>query len=205
MTQGKLVPDLRERSIAALVVGGSAGGVEALNALLAALPRPLRVPVLVVLHIGAGSKTAWPLVFKNSTAPVSEAEDKDVAEAGRVYIAPPDYHLLVDASGQLNLSVDERVKMARPSIDVLFESAAWAYGTRLLGIVLSGANSDGADGLLSIRERGGSCWVQAPETASSVVMPRAALRAVPDAQVLSPSEMAQALRSWGTEQESHAG
>jgi two-component system chemotaxis response regulator CheB len=198
MPEPKPLPNLREQSLAAVVVGGSAGGVEAMNGLLAALPHPLGVPVLAVLHIGAGSKTAWPLVFKSSTAPVSEAEDKDLAEPGRVYIAPPDYHLLVGASGQLCLSVDERVKMARPSIDVLFESAAWAYGTRLLGIVLSGANSDGADGLLSIRRQGGLCWVQAPDTASSAAMPRAALRAVPDAQVLSPAEMAQALRSWGT-------
>jgi len=127
---------------------------------------------------------------------VLEAEDKDLAEAGNVYVAPPDYHLLVDEGGQLSLSADERVNLARPSIDVLFESAAWAFGGALFGVVLSGANADGAAGLAAIRAGGGGCWVQAPETAAAVAMPRAALNAVPDALVLTLAEMADALRAW---------
>jgi two-component system chemotaxis response regulator CheB len=178
------------------VIGASAGGIEAVTGLLAALPRPLIVPVLVVLHIAAGSRTQWPLVFRSSSAPVHEAEDKDMAEPGHVYVAPPDYHLLVDESSRLCLSADERVNHARPSIDVLFESAAWSFGAALLGVVLSGANSDGAAGLAAIRERGGSCWVQAPETAVATAMPRAAIEAVPDALVLSLGEMADALGAW---------
>jgi two-component system, chemotaxis family, protein-glutamate methylesterase/glutaminase len=187
---------LRGRSLRAIVIGGSAGGIEAVGGLLGALPRPLSVPVLVVLHIAAGSKPQWSLVFRASTAPVCEAEDKDAAEAGTVFIAPPDYHLLVDASGTLNLSADDRVNLARPSIDVLFESAAWAFGPAVLGVVLTGANADGAAGLAAIRAAGGGCWVQNPETAAAPAMPRAALAAVPDAEALSLPEMADALRAW---------
>lgn len=185
-----------ERRIRAIVIGASAGGVDALGVLFAALPRPLSVPVFVVLHIAAGSRTQWQMVFRNATAPVFEAEDKDLAEAGNVYMAPPDYHLLVDEGGRLSLSADERVNLARPSIDVLFESAAWAFGGSLLGVVLSGANADGAAGLAAIRACSGGCWVQAPETAMAVAMPRAALDAVPDALVLTLPEMADALRAW---------
>jgi two-component system, chemotaxis family, protein-glutamate methylesterase/glutaminase len=187
---------LQGRSLRAIVLGGSAGSIEALTGLLSALPQPLRVPVLVVLHIAAGSKPQWPTVFRSSTAPICEAEDKDVAEAGTVFIAPPDYHLLVDERGVLNLSTDERVNLARPSIDVLFESAAWAFGPAVLGVVLTGANRDGAAGLAAIRAAGGVCWVQTPETAAAVAMPRAALAAVPDAEALSLPEMADALGSW---------
>jgi two-component system, chemotaxis family, protein-glutamate methylesterase/glutaminase len=187
---------LRELRPRAIVIGGSTGGIAAVTVLLAALPQPLSVPVLVVLHIAAGSRTEWGMVFRDSTAPVFEAEDKDVAEPGNVYVAPPDYHLLVDVSCALSLSADERVNLARPSIDVLFESAAWSFGNAVLGIVLSGANQDGAAGLAAIRAGGGGCWIQAPNTAVAAEMPLAARGAVPDAQVLSLAEMADALRAW---------
>jgi two-component system, chemotaxis family, protein-glutamate methylesterase/glutaminase len=196
MENPKGLSTLRERPLRAIVVGGSAGGIEAVTVLLSALPRPLLVPVLVVLHIAAGSRTQWPMVFRSSTAPVLEAEDKDIAEPGKVYIAPPDYHLLVDDSARLSLAADERVNLSRPSIDVLFESAAWSFGSAVLGVVLSGANSDGAAGLAAIRGSGGGCWVQTPETAAAVAMPRAAIGAVPDALVLTLREMADALGAW---------
>lgn len=196
MDEPKGLDTLRRRALRAIVIGGSAGGIEALGQLLAALPRPLVVPVLVVLHIAGGSKPQWQLVFRSSTAPVVEAEDKDIAVPGTVVMAPADYHLLVDEAGRLNLAADERVNLARPSIDVLFESAAWAFGASLLGVVLTGANSDGAAGLAAIRAAGGSCWVQAPDTAAAAAMPRAALNAVPDAQVLTLGEMASAFRAW---------
>lgn len=184
---------VRERHLRAIVIGASAGGIEAATVLLAGLPRSLSLPVLFVLHLAAGSRFAWQLVFAAAKVPVLEAEDKDLAEPGKVYVAPPDYHLLVDDAGRLNLSSDERVNLVRPSIDVLFESAAWSYGEALLGIVLSGANADGAAGLAAIRARGGECWIQAPETAIAGEMPRAAHDAVPDALVLTPPEMAEAL------------
>jgi two-component system, chemotaxis family, protein-glutamate methylesterase/glutaminase len=187
---------LRERALRTIVLGGSAGGIEAVSALLAALPRPLPVSVLVVLHIASGSRAHWPIVFRSSTAPVIEAEDGDLAEAGHVYVAPADYHLLVDSDGRLNLSAEGRVNLARPSLDVLFESVAWAYGRAALAVVLTGANADGAAGLAAIRARGGACWVQDPATALAPTMPRAAQQAVPDARVLSLAAMASVLRSW---------
>jgi two-component system chemotaxis response regulator CheB len=187
---------LRVPRLSAIVLGGSAGGIEAVSTLLSALPERLDVPVLVALHIKADSKAHWPLVFRASRAPVFEAEDGQLARPGSVYVAPPDYHLLVDVDSRLSLSAEERVNMARPSLDVLFESAAWAYEGGALGVVLSGANADGAAGLAAIRAHGGRAWVQSPETALASMMPRAALVAVPDALELSLSEMAEALASW---------
>ncbi len=196
MTNERGLPALAGRPLRAIVVGASAGGIEAISVVLAALPPTLQAPVLVVLHIAAGSRVDWASLFRCSTAPVLEAEDKELALPGKVYVAPPDYHLLVNDDGRLSLSVDERVNHARPSIDVLFESAAWSFGSAVLGIVLSGANADGAAGLAAIRARGGGCWVQAPETAAAAEMPRAALAVVQDALVLPLRDMAEALRAW---------
>jgi two-component system, chemotaxis family, protein-glutamate methylesterase/glutaminase len=192
MTNGtsSLAAELRARRLRAVVIGGSAGGVEAASELLSQLPAALSVPIILVLHVGAATKPRWSAVFSRSTLPVREAEDKDIAQPGAVYVAPADYHLLIDEQARLSLSLDERVHLARPSIDVLFESAAWAYGDALLGIVLSGANADGARGLETIHQRGGLCWVQAPATATA--MPNAALRAVPDARVMSLAQMIEA-------------
>lgn len=187
--------DLEGRSVGAIVIGGSTGGIEAIRGVLSGFARPLPAPVLVVLHFAPGTKGAAS-VFEGTGIAVREAEDKDVAEAGTIHVAPPDYHLLVSDSGTLSLSVEEPVNHSRPSIDVLFESASWSYGQRLLGIVVSGANADGAAGLAAIRRAGGLCWVQAPETAVAAAMPRAALQSVPDARVLSPLHMAEVLGAW---------
>jgi two-component system chemotaxis response regulator CheB len=116
---------------------------------------------------------------------VVEAEDKQAIEAGTVYVAPPGYHLLVEKDRSLSLSNEEEVHYSRPSIDVLFESAADAYGDKLVGIVLTGANDDGAAGLRAVVEAGGTAIVQQPALAYSPVMPQAALRACPAAQVMS--------------------
>jgi two-component system, chemotaxis family, protein-glutamate methylesterase/glutaminase len=191
---------LRTPPLSAIAIGGSAGGIEAVSTLLAALPERLAVPILVSLHIKADSRAQWPVVFRASRAPVFEAEDGLLARPGAVYVAPPDYHLLVDVGSRLSLSADERVNMARPSLDVMFESAAWAYERGTLGVVLSGANADGAAGLAAIRARGGRAWVQSPDTALAAMMPRAAIAAVPDALVLSLDEMAAALSAWGHEE-----
>lgn len=182
--------------LSAIVLGGSAGGIEAVGTLLAALPQRLAVPILVCLHIKADATANWQLVFRSSRVPVFEAEDGQLARPGAVYVAPPDYHLLVDVGSRLSLSADERVNMARPSLDVLFESAAWAYEAGVLGVIVSGANADGAAGLAAIRAHGGRAWVQSPETALASMMPRAALGAVPDALVLTLGEMAATLASW---------
>lgn len=183
------------RPPAAIVLGGSAGGIDALKALLPALPPRLGIPVLVVIHLAHDTRADWSLLFAGTSAPVREAEDKDVAEPGTVYMAPPHYHLLVDRGGRLQLSVEAQVQFARPSIDVLFESAAWAYADRLLAVVLSGANADGAKGLAAVVRAGGQAWVQAPEQATASMMPRAALEAAPSALALGLDDMVHVLGS----------
>ena len=187
--------DLERHPVAAVVMGASAGGIAALQGVLGAMP-DAGVPIFVVQHIDAETRAKWQTVFSACRLPVREATDKEAARPGTVYMAPPGYHLLIDAPGRLALSLDAKVNYARPSIDVLFESAARAYGLRLLGVVLTGANADGAAGLAAIRRAGGLCWVESPETAAMPVMPSRALTAVPDARVLSLGEMAEAFAGW---------
>jgi two-component system chemotaxis response regulator CheB len=161
----------------AVVIGGSAGSTAALATVLPALPVDFCAPILVVVHLSA---TATPLLAElltpRSRLPLQEAEDKMPVAAGTVYLAPPDYHLLVEADAHLSLSVDDPVFFSRPSIDVLFESAAEVYGSGLVAILLSGANEDGARGLALARKRGGHTIVQDPATAPIGTMPAAAIR-----------------------------
>lgn len=181
---------------AAVVIGASVGAIEALSLLLPALPAAYPLPVLVVVHVPADRKTALAELFApRCQIGVKEAEDKEVIGAGMVYFAPPDYHLLVEPDFTLSLSSDEPVLFSRPAIDVLFQSAADAYGDNLIGVVLTGASSDGAQGLRAIREAGGMALVQTPATAEGETMPRAALAACPDARSLSLEEIAMALRT----------
>lgn len=192
----ELVAELRRHDPAVIVIGASAGAVEALDGLLPGLPVDLPAPVLVVVHVPADRPSVLANLFAKSCAlRIVEAEDKAPARPGSVYFAPPEYHLLVERDGLLSLSIDEPVNLSRPSIDVLFESAAYAFGRRTLGIVLSGANADGAAGLGMIRARGGLAWVQSRSSASIPVMPDAALAADPQS-VLDPAEMAEALAAW---------
>lgn len=180
----------------AIVIGGSAGSIEALSVLLAALPATLHASVLVVLHLPRNRPSLLCRIFQERCAlPLHEAHDKTPVAAGAVYFAPPDYHLLVDAGPALALSVDDPVHYSRPSIDVLFESAADAYGSQLIGIVLSGANHDGANGLAAIHAGGGLCIVQDPATASVTAMPEAAFQRVATSQVRSPQDIAELLIS----------
>ncbi|WP_250500979.1 chemotaxis protein CheB [Caballeronia sp. GAWG1-5s-s] len=164
----------------AVVIGASAGGVEALNLLLPELPRDFAAPVLIVVHVRHGQPSLLPALFaERCRLRVVEPFDKDEIAPGTVYFAPPGYHMMVEAEGgeppAIALSVDPPVRFSRPSVDVLFESAAHAYGKRLLGIVLSGANDDGARGARAIRDAGGLCWAQDPNTASATAMPLGAI------------------------------
>jgi two-component system chemotaxis response regulator CheB len=168
-----------------VAVGCSWGGLAALGRLLDHLPDEVDLPIVVAQHRGPDSlRGALEAILQRGRGrPVVEVDDKDAIAPGRIYLAPPDYHLLVEP-GSFALSVDERVRHARPSIDVLFESAADAYGERVIGVVLTGANADGAAGLARIAERAGAAIVQDPETAEAREMPAAALGAVPAATVL---------------------
>ena len=175
----------------AVVIGGSAGSVEALSVLLPALPAGLQAAVLVVLHLPRNRPSLLCNIFRSRCAlPLREAEDKEPIVPGTVYFAPLDYHLLVDDGPALALSVDAPVHYSRPSIDVLFESAADAYGSGLIGMLLSGANQDGARGLAAIEARGGLAVVQEPDSAGVRTMPESALARTTAARILTPLQMA---------------
>lgn len=180
----------------ALVIGGSAGAVGALLKLLPGLRGSFPMPVLVVVHLPPDDKGGLAeLLNHQCQITVKEAEDKEPLRAGTAYLAPADYHLLVEPDFQLSLSQDDPVFYSRPSIDVLFESAADAYGSLLTGVVLTGASQDGARGLQAVHREGGRTLVQDPATAEADTMPRAALAACPQARALPLPELAEALRA----------
>jgi two-component system, chemotaxis family, protein-glutamate methylesterase/glutaminase len=182
----------------AIVIGASAGALEALSSLLPGLPADYRLPILVVVHLPPDKTSLLAELLRVRCAiRVREAEDKEPIEPGVAYFAPPDYHLLVEQDKRLSLSDDEPVLFSRPSIDVLFESAADAYGDGLIGVVLTGANSDGANGLKAVVEAGGVAVVQSPGSAYAVAMPEAAIAACPNARVLPVNEIAAYLREVG--------
>jgi len=176
---------MHDPKVEAIVIGGSAGAIEALSLILPALPRGFIPPIFITVHIPPTRPSLLATLFaEKCLLDVQEAEDKTPIEPGVIYFAPPDYHLLVESKGLLTLSVEEAVNYSRPAIDVLFESAADIYEDRLVGVILTGANHDGAEGLRQIVERGGAGVVQLPETAYAKEMPEAALRACPHAEVL---------------------
>jgi two-component system, chemotaxis family, protein-glutamate methylesterase/glutaminase len=162
----------------AVVIGASAGAVQALLTILPALPDDYPAAVLVAVHVPPDRDNHLvPLLDGRCRLRVKEAEDKEAAVAGTVYFAPPDYHLLVERDGTLALSSDELVNFSRPSIDVLFETAAEAYGEALTGVILTGANADGAAGLKAVAAAGGDAIVEDPLRAYASAMPAAALAA----------------------------
>lgn len=178
-----------------VVIGTSSGGLEAMQVLLPGLGERFPCPLVVAQHrgkdMGSGLRD---FMQKSCLMPIEEPEDKSPIEPGRVYLAPGDYHLLVE-KGHFALSTDAPVWYARPSINVLFESAADAYGETTIGIILSGANGDGARGLAAIKARGGTTIVEEPATAAYRVMPDAALGATTVDRVLPLAEIAPFLNS----------
>ncbi|MGV3592860.1 MAG: chemotaxis protein CheB [Gammaproteobacteria bacterium] len=170
----------------AIAIGASAGALEALSVILPPLPADYRLPLFLVVHVPPDKESLLAeILAAKCRLRVREAEDKIPIEAGTLYVAPPNYHMLVENDGCLSLSSDEEVLFSRPSIDVLFESAADAYGPALGGIVLTGANEDGAAGLRAIVAAGGTAVVQQPALAAAAAMPRAALNACPSARAMS--------------------
>jgi two-component system chemotaxis response regulator CheB len=170
-----MTPDL-------VVIGASWGGLHAIGTVLGGLPAGFPAAIVIVQHRGHGDGMLAELLDRVCPLAVREAEDKDPLEPGAVLVAPPDYHLLVE-DDSVSLNVDEPVAFSRPSIDVLLSSAAASHGERTVGVVLTGANGDGASGLRDIRNRGGVAIVQDPAEAERPEMPRAALAACPGAQV----------------------
>lgn len=179
------------RTAEAIVVGASAGALEALSAILPVLPAGYPLPILIVVHLPADKESFLAELLQGKCRiAVRQADDKEPIEPSTAYLAPPDYHLLVEPDRRLSLSSEEPVHYSRPSIDVLFETAAEAYGESLVGVVLTGANSDGAIGLRAIGQAGGTALVQRPDQAHAPAMPEAALRAWPDAQSMGLGEIA---------------
>lgn len=185
---------MRTQPTEAVVIGGSAGSLEALGEIVSSLPAGFDLPVLVVIHVPPDRDSIIPeLIGGRTSLAVREARDTEPILPGAIYFAPPDYHLLVESDRSLSLDYDLPHMFSRPSIDLLFESAADVFGSSLAGVVLSGANADGAAGLRAIAAEGGVAFVQAPETAGSREMPEAAMAACEGAIVSPPVGIAKQL------------
>ncbi|MDO9431317.1 MAG: chemotaxis protein CheB [Phenylobacterium sp.] len=190
---------MTDQATRAVVIGASAGGVQALLQILPLLPASYPLAVLIVVHVPPDRDNALVSLFQaRCQIEVREAEDKEPMLPGVVYFAPSDYHLLAENDGTLSLSSDELVNHSRPSIDVLLESSADAFGSELVGVILTGANDDGARGLQAVVEAGGVAIVENPAEAYASAMPAASLRAAPSAQVMKVAAIASYVLSLGT-------
>ena len=179
------------RKFQAVVIGASSGGLQALKLILGQLPVDYPLPILIVQHISSDSGDGFAKLLDELCAiRVKEADEEEKILPGTVYLAPPDYHLLVEKEGKLALSADPPVSYARPSIDVLFESAAEIFGPELIGVILTGANFDGSHGLQALKLKGGVAIVQDPAEAEARPMPLAALAATEVDYVLRLDQMA---------------
>jgi two-component system, chemotaxis family, protein-glutamate methylesterase/glutaminase len=181
-------------SYAIVVIGASTGGLRALQVLLSGLPEDFPLPVVIVQHRGKDTEIGLcEFLGRSSRLPIAEPEDKDALRGGHVYLAPRDYHLLVE-NGNIALSTEPPVGFARPSIDVLFETAAEEYKERAIGVILTGANRDGARGLAGIQSRGGVTLVEDPGSAACRELPDAALALINPDWVLSLRDIAPCLQ-----------
>lgn len=176
---------IKQHRYKAIVLGASAGGLQMIKRIVISLPAEFSLPVIVVQHIADTSDGVWAgILNERSNVRVKEADEKEPIKAGTVYLAPSNYHLLVEPDQTFTLTIDERVNHARPSIDVLFETAAQAYGESLIGVICTGGNFDGAKGLLNVKKMGGLTIVQDPKTAEAKAMPQAAIEMAPPDYVL---------------------
>ncbi len=183
----------------AVVMGGSAGGLKAFSVILGALPPDYALPVLLVQHLHPSDDGVFVRNLASTTQlPVIEAGDKQPIERGHVYIAPANYHMLMERNGTIALSLEERVNWSRPSIDVLFESAALVLEERLIAVILTGASVDGAAGMRTIKAVGGLTLAQDPSTAEYPLMPQAAIDTGAVDEVLTLAQMGKRLVELGS-------
>lgn len=169
----------------AVVIGSSAGGIKALTMVLSALPNDFPLPIIIVQHLHPDSDSYLAHILSSKSGlRVKQAEEKEPVEPGVVYVAPPAYHLLIEEDHTFSLSLEGPVNYSRPSVDVMFESAIYAYQGRLVGIILTGANNDGSKGLKKIKEFGGYAIVEDPDTAEVNSMPKAAIEIAPVDKIL---------------------
>lgn len=191
----KASKNLIAKDFQAVVIGASAGGFNALEKLFSLLDSSFALPVIVVQHISPDQDTQYTLKHYSEVSgrKVKEADEKEKIEAKTIYLAPPSYHLLIENDYSFSLSVEERINYSRPSIDLLFTSAAEVYFDKLLGIILTGANSDGTAGCAGIKANGGTVIAQDPEEAQSSEMPASAIRKVKVDQVMKIEDIAKYL------------
>ncbi len=174
----------------AIVIGVSSGGMNAMKYIFSALPAAFSTPIIIVQHLSVHSDSNWiKLLNDRSNVFIKEADEKEEIKNGTVYIAPPNYHLLIEKDRTFSLTIEERVNFARPAIDVLFETAAEAYHKQLIGIVLTGSSSDGTLGLKKIKQYGGLTIAQDPKTAESSFMPASAIAATEVDHILPLNEI----------------
>lgn len=182
----------------AIVIGSSAGGLAALKELLSPLKKDFRIPIIIVQHVSPHSDNyITTYLDKFCELKVKEADQKEMIKKGHVYFAPPNFHLLVEENYSFSLTIEERVNYARPAIDILFETASYAYKDKLIGIVLTGANHDGSKGLQMIKSRNGLCIVQDPKEAEVNSMPLNAINATQVDHILSLSEISSLINDLG--------
>ncbi len=183
----------------AIVIGASAGALEAVTTLLEPLPEDYALPIIIVIHLPPDKDSIMARLLDEKCAiTVKEAEDKEPIQKAHAYLAPPDYHLQIEKNYSFSLSVEDPILYSRPSIDVLFETAADAYREDLCGVILTGANSDGTKGLVAIMGNGGKGYIQDPKEAYAATMPRAAKKACPKAIVLPLDKLAKTLLDLNT-------
>ncbi|MGZ3885262.1 MAG: chemotaxis protein CheB [Bacteroidia bacterium] len=188
--------DKIERKCDGLVIGGSAGSLDVILGLLPLLRPDFTFPIIIVLHRKQSSDSTLSNLFSGRTVvPVKEVEDKDKILAGTIFIAPADYHLLVEKNGVFSLDASEKVNYSRPSIDVTYDSAAEAYGSSLVCMLLSGASADGVEGLKKVKKKNGRIWVQDPATAESPFMPEQAIAGRLADRIIAPADMAAFINS----------
>lgn len=182
-----------------ITIGVSAGGMDALSLIIPGFPSSFPIPVVVIQHVSPHSDNYMTRYLDNISAiKVKEVDEKEKIKPGVVYTAPPNYHVLVEEDETFSLSLEERVNFARPSIDVFFQSAADVYGPHLVGIILTGANNDGSQGLKMIKEKGGLTIVQDPHTAEVDGMPRAAIKATKVDHILTLEQISSFLVKLGS-------
>ena len=197
MAQNRVTDATAKSAYALVVIGGSTGSLDVLLPVLGALQPPLSVAVVVVIHRKNTSNSGLAdLLSLKTSVPVYEVDDKDELKPGNIYLAPADYHLLVERNGSFSLDYSEKVHYSRPAIDVTFESAADVYGPAVVGILLSGANADGTRGLLAIKQAGGLTAAQQPDTALAAFMPQQAIDSDAVDRVVDVPELVQLLNGF---------
>ena len=186
----------KKSSFDLIVLGGSSGGIEALLKIIPNLNKEFSIPIVIVMHQLRTSKSSLADVLQAHTKlRVKEPEDKEKILHKYIYVAPPNYHLMIEEDKTFSFSNSELVNYSRPSIDVLFETAADAFGERLIGVLITGSNADGAHGIKQIKEKGGLTIVEDPSTADSPVMPKAAINMSKVDYILSVNEIFKKLNS----------